>query len=423
MRTHPSSAPAPDQAPSGAVLRLAGAIWPAFRQLAGGLGTAVPALGLMLGLAVSAVTAPLGVGLLLVPPLLRGLHALTDRERARLSRWGPALISPGPRPSGLRAAGADPTTRRELRWLGTHGSLGLVLGGLGVLLPLSAVRDISLPLWWYLVPAGEAGPTLALWTVRTWPSAFAVTLLGLGWLAIAVGLSPAMARRQARTGRHWLALDPAIDLSLRVAELTATRAAALDAHATELRRIERSLHDGTQNRIVAVTVLLGAARRMLERDPAGADAVLERAQTAAEQALAELRSVARGILPPVLTDRGLAGALAGLAAGSAVPCRVDVEVAGRCAASIEATAYFVVAEALTNIARHSGATQATVVVRGDQQWLHLSIIDDGRGGAEPRAGTGLGGIRDRIAALDGRFAMTSPAGGPTVLEVELPCGS
>jgi len=238
-----------------------------------------------------------------------------------------------------------------------------------------------------------------------------------------LGLTPGMAQLQARRGRRLLSAGAEADLSLRVAELTATRAAALDAHATELRRIERSLHDGTQNRLVTVTVLLGAARRMVARDPAGAEELLERAHSAAEQALAELRSVARGILPPVLADRGLEGALAGLAASCPVPCRIDVEAPDRCAASVEATAYFVVAETLTNIAKHSGAQHATVTVRSRAGRLHLTISDDGRGGADENGGSGLTGIRDRIAAHDGTFTVTSPSGGPTTLKAELPCGS
>jgi signal transduction histidine kinase len=231
-----------------------------------------------------------------------------------------------------------------------------------------------------------------------------------------------MARLQARPGRGLLAAGPDADLSLRVAQLTATRAAALDAHAVELRRIERSLHDGTQNRIVSVTVLLGAARRMVARDPAGADALLERAQSAAEQALAELRTVARSILPPVLDDRGLAGALSGLAANCAVPCQVHVDMPERCAASVEATAYFVVAEALTNIVKHSGARHATVTARSDGDRLRLRVQDDGRGGADEDGGSGLTGIRRRVAAHDGSLQLTSPVGGPTTLQVELPCG-
>ncbi|MGH3373533.1 MAG: sensor histidine kinase, partial [Actinoallomurus sp.] len=193
--------------------------------------------------------------------------------------------------------------------------------------------------------------------------------------------------------------------------------------ATELRRIERSLHDGTQNRLVAVSVLLGATRRALTREPAAAEAMLERAQDAAEQALAELRTVVRGILPPVLADRGLTGALAGLAADCAVPCRVEVDVPGRCAASVEATTYFVVAEALTNIAKHSGGRHATVTVRRRGDRLSVRVEDDGVGGAEEDEGSGLTGIRRRVDAHDGLLILTSPPGGPTSLLVELPCGS
>ncbi|MFD0656663.1 sensor histidine kinase [Thermocatellispora tengchongensis] len=231
-----------------------------------------------------------------------------------------------------------------------------------------------------------------------------------------------MARLQAWFGRRLLRPGPDVDLSLRVAQLTATRAAVLDAHAAELRRIERSLHDGTQNRLVAVNVLLGAALRALERDPATAKASLERAQSAAEQALAELRGVVRTILPPILADKSLADALAGLAAACPVPCTIDADLPVRAAASVEATAYFVVAEALTNIAKHSGARQAVVSVRRLDDRLRLQVVDDGRGGAD-ESGSGLVGIRRRVEAHDGSFTLDSPPGGPTVLDVTLPYGA
>ncbi|MEU6140176.1 sensor domain-containing protein [Streptomyces sp. NPDC047081] len=401
-------------------LRAAGT---AMAELASGLGTAFLALLLLLWLAVTAVASAVGVGLLMAPAFLRALHALADRERHRLGRWGAEVIAPEPPPTRLRAALVDPTTRRELRWLVRHATLGFLLGLLGVLLPISAVRDTAFPLYWKFAPTNTTATSVGVGTAHSWPDALAVALLGLGWILIVLGLGPGMARLQARPGRELLAAGPETDLSLRIAELTATRAAALDAHATELRRIERSLHDGTQNRIVSVTVLLGAARRMVARDPAGADELLERAQSAAEQALAELRTVARSILPPVLADRGLAGALSGLAANSAVPCRIDVDVPERCAASVEATAYFVVAEALTNIAKHSGARQATITARSRGGRLLLQVEDDGRGGADADGGSGLTGIRRRIAALDGTLDLASPPGGPTTLKVDLPCGA
>ncbi|WP_369201325.1 sensor histidine kinase [Streptomyces sp. PU-14G] len=419
----PSRAPAPRGAGlRSAATHTASAALAGLEQLAGGLGTGALALFALAWLLFGVVTIPLGVGLLLTPAALRTAHALARRERDRLSRWGPEIVDPGAPPTRLRTAWSAPVTYRTLGWLVWHATLGTLLGLLGVLLPLFAVRDSTFPLYWPLAPDDAASTSIGLGVAHTWVDAASVCLLGVGWVAIILGLAPGMARLQAAPGRRLLAAPAGADLSLRIAELTASRAGALDAHAAELRRIERSLHDGTQNRMVTVTVLLGAARRMVARDPGGADELLDRAQSAAEQALAELRTVSRSILPPVLADRGLAGALSGLAADCAVSCDIDVETPQRCAASVEATAYFVVAEALTNVAKHSGAHRATVTVRGGGGQLRVSVVDDGRGGAEERNGSGLTGIRRRVAALDGTLTLASPPGGPTVLEVYLPGG-
>jgi signal transduction histidine kinase len=395
----------------------------ALEHLVSGLGTAILALVVLVWSVAVGLACLVGIGLLAAPTALRAVRAIADRERARLSRWGPEIIAPEPVPSRLRAAVGDGAVRRELCWTFAHATLGLTIGLIGLALPLNVVRDGTFPLWWRLVPPDAATSSLGFWTVHDEAGAFAVGLMGLGWIAVLMGLGPGLARLQAWPGRRLLAPPADADLSLRIAHLTATRAAALDAHATELRRIERSLHDGTQNRLVGVTVLLGAARRALARDPSNAEAILERAQSAAEQALAELRTVARGILPPVLADRGLAGALAGLAATCGVACRVDVDVAGRCAASVEATAYFVVAEALTNISRHSRARHASITVHRRRDRLYLRVDDDGRGGADDSRGSGITGIRQRVEAHDGSLTLSSPPGGPTTLQVELPCGS
>lgn len=407
----------------GAVRARGVAVLVALEQLPGALGTALLALGVLALLVPIAAASPTGIGLLAAPLWLRALHAVSNRERERLGRRGPQLLDPGPLPTRLRPALADPATRRELRWLAGHATVGLLLSLLGVLLPLYALREATFPLWWQAIPPGEATDSLGLLSVRDWPAALPVALLGVGYAGLSLVLTRPIARLLAARGRHLLDADPSLDASLRIAQLTATRAGALDAHATELRRIERSLHDGTQNRLVAVTVLLGAARRAVPRDPFVAEEILERAQTAAEHALAELRSVARGILPPVLADRGLAGALSGLAATSAVPCSVDVDVPVRCAASVEATAYFVVAEALTNAARHSGAHRVTVGVRIRDGRLCITVTDDGAGGAVEGGGSGLVGIRRRVEAHDGSLVVTSPPRGPTTLTAELPCGS
>lgn len=187
------------------------------------------------------------------------------------------------------------------------------------------------------MPDGSVALASEWWPVHDMLDALGVAFLGVGWLVVSVVVMPGLAWLQAWPGRRLLSSDGGTDLALRVVQLTATRAAALDAHAAELRRIERSLHDGSQNRLVAVNVLLGAARRALARDPS--DAVLARAQDAAEQSLVELREVIRSILPPVLAECNLADAVTGLASACPVPCRVDADAPGRCAASVEATAY------------------------------------------------------------------------------------
>ncbi|MEU4508664.1 sensor domain-containing protein [Nonomuraea wenchangensis] len=396
----------------------------ALEHLVAGMGTAVLALVALMTAVLTGLACLVGVGVPLVPAALRGLRAVADRERARLSRWGPEeLVAASPPPAGLRAALVDPTVRRELAWVVVHGSAGLLLGMVALTLPLHAVQDASFALWWWLLPPEEAATAAyGMWEVRDAAGALAVAALAPVEIALTVVVAPWMARLQAWSGRRLLRPGADVDLHLRVAQLTATRAAVLDAHAAELRRIERSLHDGTQNRLVAVNVLLGAALRALERDPATARESLERAQDAAEQALGELRGVVRTILPPVLTHKSLADALAGLAAACPVPCRVDAEPTVRGAASVEATAYFVVAEALTNIAKHSEAERAVVRVRRLGDRLLLQVTDDGRGGADER-GSGLAGIRGRVEAHDGTFTLSSPAGGPTTLDVTLPAGT
>lgn len=397
------------------------AVIAALEHLVGGLGTAVLALVALLVLALSLLLCLVGVGLVLVPSAVRFAHVVAERERARLSAWGPAVISPGAVPRRLRDLVRDPTVHRETAWTLLHGVVGSPFGLLGLTIALSAVRDATFPLWWRLVPEGQAAPSMDLWEVHGYPSALLVCLLGVGWLVLAVVVLPTMARLQAIPGRRLLRPAPGTDLALRVAHLTATRAAALDAHSAELRRIERALHDGTQNRLVAVTVLVGAARRALARG-VDADETLGRAQDAAEEALTELRAVVRSILPPVLTDRSLAAAVTALAAASPVRCRVDADLPGRCAASVEASAYFMVSEALTNVAKHSHATRADVVLRRDDALLHVTVTDDGRGGATESSGSGIDGIRRRVEAHDGTFALASPAGGPTTVTVSLPCG-
>jgi signal transduction histidine kinase len=206
----------------------------------------------------------------------------------------------------------------------------------------------------------------------------------------------------------------------RVEVLTDTRAGAVDAAQAELQRIERDLHDGAQARLVSLALDLGMAEERFERDPDGARELVEKARGEAKLPLSELRDLARGLRPALLAERGLAEAVRALAARTPLPTTVSVDVPERMVPAVEAAAYFVVAEALTNAVKHSGATRAVVRIDHEGDLLVVEVGDDGQGGADP-AGNGLTGLRKRVEALDGTLRIASPAGGPTLLHAELPC--
>ncbi len=218
-------------------------------------------------------------------------------------------------------------------------------------------------------------------------------------------------------------LNPAREQELteRVDELTRTRRGALDVQAAELRRIERDLHDGAQARLVSLSMLVGRAEDQLADRPEVA-ALVRRAREEAGAAIGELRDLARGIAPPVLADRGLSAAVQALGVRAPMPVVVEVPDERRPPPVVETAAYFVVAEALTNVAKHAGGAPARVVVERDKQRLVVEISDSGPGGANPQGG-GLTGLRHRVEAIDGTLRVESPAGGPTTIRAELPCGS
>jgi signal transduction histidine kinase len=218
-------------------------------------------------------------------------------------------------------------------------------------------------------------------------------------------------------------LGPRSDLAARVEVLERTRERVVDAAEEERRRIERDLHDGAQQRLVALAMELGRAKMKFADDIDAARLIVDQAHSQAKEALTELRNLVRGVHPPVLTERGLDAALSGLAALCPVPVSVHVDVPVRPKPAVEAIAYFVVAEALTNVAKHSRASSAKVWVEGHGYpgTLTVMISDDGIGGAKS-SGAGLTGLADRAAAVDGRFSVESPSGGPTIIAVELPCG-
>lgn len=330
-------------------------------------------------------------------------------------------------PGGIRAARlalttGDPTVYRSAAWLIVHAVAGGPLAAGVLLLWLLVVGGLIVPLIWWTVPA-EAPITFVV-PISSWAEALLVPpLLGLAALTLLRWAVPACAVAYARAAKASFAPSSQSRLEQRVRELTLTRSGALDAHAAELRRIERDLHDGTQARLVAIAIHLGVAQRQRATDPALADQLIDRARTSVEAALTELRAVVRGIYPPILADRGLPGAVHALAADCPVPLTVRVTPLRRLPAALESAAYFVVAEALANITRHSRATGGDLRVEHRAGRLVVNVTDDGVGGAQASGGTGLTGIRRRVAALDGRVELSSPIGGPTVLRVELPCAS
>ncbi len=210
-------------------------------------------------------------------------------------------------------------------------------------------------------------------------------------------------------------------LAQRVESLRESRAEVVDAADAERRRLERDLHDGTQQRLVSLAMNLGMARATLTGLPEPAREVIVQAHEEAKQALKELRDLVRGLHPAVLNDQGLDAALSGVAARSPVPVRLEVEVTERVSPTVEAVAFFVVSEALTNIAKHARASRAEVIVRRGDDLLRVTVRDDGVGGARPDGGTGLRGLAQRVGSVDGTLSIDSPQGGPTTITVELPC--
>ncbi|MBD3146650.1 sensor histidine kinase [Microbispora camponoti] len=269
----------------------------------------------------------------------------------------------------------------------------------------------------YLVTGAVVGVVvLASLVVSLTAGAFAAALLGVAVLVAAAYPITALATAHALLARLLLTPGKA-EPGERLAELTRSRSRLVEAFEVERRRIERDLHDGAQQRLVALTMTLGLAK---VSPPAEAAGLVARAHQEAKLALAEIRDLIRGIHPRILADRGLPAAVAELADRSPVPVEVDVDVP-RLPEAMESVAYFVVSEGLANVAKHSGAEQARVQGRLDGRPLTVEIRDDGVGGADVTAGTGLAGLADRVSAVEGRLMLSSPPGGPTLLRAEIEC--
>jgi signal transduction histidine kinase len=373
-----------------------------------------------------------GLGIVLFVGAMWLTRRLADLQRHRAAAvLGKPVASPySPLPRGLlaraRALIGDPTTWRDLAWLLCQFMAGVVCITLGIGLWLAAAQCLSAPLLKALLPADTTfSPAVLEITGRSGPLTWLAVPVGALLVVVAYRLPRQLIAGQAQLAGWLLTPTAAARLSVRVDELTATRAAAVDASAVELRRVERDLHDGAQVRLVALTMNLGMAEEAIEADPTGAKALLAEARASASAALSELRDLVRGIHPPVLADRGLVGAVQALALAlaSSIPIELDLRLDRRLTAPVESAAYFIVAESLTNAVQHSGAHRIQVSVVDSGPTLRITVRDDGRGGANPSNGTGMRGIQRRLSAFDGTLRIASPPGGPTVLDMELQCAS
>ncbi|MEU8360102.1 histidine kinase [Nonomuraea sp. NPDC048882] len=361
------------------------------RNGAAGLGalsvnavTGLAAVALLCLVLVSAVLVPLGgpgrapFGFAL---------ALAHRLAAYQRRWAGRVLG------GHDALAYDPGSRwRELAWLAVHGVTGPA--------PVAALAAMLAALhyvFFRLRPAETSGL-----------NTFALSLSTVAIAAVVIAAVPLFRTGQARLARALLEDGQAPDARIR--QLTASRAAVADAHAAEVRRIERDLHDGTQAKLIAVRMHLGLAGG--SRDPDELARMIDEARELAGQALTDLRDLVRGIHPPVLADRGLSGAIEASALSCPMPVDVDLDLPGRPQPPVESAVYFAAAEALTNAVRHSGASRAWVRLRHTGGVLRLTVGDDGRGGVRPDGGTGVRGIEDRLSAFDGTLTVSSPPGGP-----------
>jgi signal transduction histidine kinase len=382
---------------------------------------------------VTGLSLTLGLLVLIVGVFVWVATAYTFRAMAtidrRLAGWLrgtpiPGLYQPPRDRSRVRTVTTDPQTWKDFGWMVLNSIGGFAVGLIAVTATALVLSYILMPLWWWAPshPHTQYGTlNLGIYTVTSTGKAFVTSAIGLALLPLVVLLNRGLSRGHAAAADFILRPSERQRLNARVRELASTRAGAVEAANEQLERIERDLHDGAQARLVALAMELGMAEEELSNNPDAARQTVRKARDEALNALGELRDLSRGLRPALLQDRGLQTAIEDLAQRSRVP--VAVTVSGnveQTPETVQTAVYFVVAEALTNAAKHSEASSARVSVERTETGLATTVTDDGRGGANPN-GSGLAGLQKRVRALDGRLDVISPPGGPTVVRAEIPC--
>jgi len=378
--------------------------------------------GLLLPLALLLLT----LGLLLTPRTLAGLRGHPTgvlpwlRRRMLENRWGILLVPVAV--IGLTVFGVHAWTVAAVVAAPAVaiGWPALAADLIPILLAAFAVRGFSIAARWQAMPILVHLPATLYGAILVSNRQLALLAGGEAclFLAAAAWLTP---RTIGAHARGMLISGPDPELAGRVRRLTETRDHAVDAATTELRRIERDLHDGAQARLVALGMNLRAVERMLPSRPDAALALVAEARETSLRALNDLRSLVRGIYPPVLADRGLGHAVRALALDTPLPVELDIDLPGRLSAPVESACYFAVAEALANAVKHAGARRVHIRIRHAGGLLRIEVADDGAGGADPAHGSGLRGVERRLGTFDGILAVSSPAGGPTMVVMEVPC--
>lgn len=387
---------------------------------------------LILWLCLSICLVVVGVGLWLVPPTLDAIRAQARRQRRLAWELSGVRVTENYLPdragggslAGLRreyARAGDPSTWKDLLWHVVDPFVGAALAIAPVALLLHGVFGLLMPLLWAPVVSSWENSWYGFIPIDTFADTILACALGAVSVVLAVLIAPFFVRLHSRWVEAVLSTQSREELQARVQYLSRSRSDAVDHEASEIRRIERDLHDGAQSRLVAMGMTLNAAERLMDHHPEAARAMVQEAKESSSAVLTELRDLVRGIHPPVLADRGLADAVRSRALQSPLSVTVESDLVGRPSPPIESAVYFAVSELLTNAAKHSGASAVTVTMTHDSGVLRVTVQDDGRGGASlEKDGTGLQGIERRLAAFDGDLLVHSPENGPTTMTVVIP---